>query len=195
MNQRKLAILEALSNLEVLSRDQIMVMHDTKSVRNTNFIMNDLKPYVNSVRVDGNVYYLNKKGVALVGAKKQFKFNDQVIHKLMRNDSYIYFNPTQWVAEQEIAVGKIVVQPDAYFYSGSSYKFLEVDNTQKWQVNVKKMESYKKLKDTGAFQQKNGKFPTLIWVIKFDSRKDKLKELAKKMGVFCEIYHHDEIKL
>jgi hypothetical protein len=157
--------------------------------------MQSLKPYTNSIRLKENAYYLNKKGAALIGTKKQFKVNDQLQHKIMRNDAYIYFKPTKWRAEQEIKVRTITVIPDAFFYSGSSYKFLEVDNVQKWHVNVKKMEQYKDLKETGAFQKKYGKFPTLIWVVKFENRKAKLKELAKKLNLFCEVYLHDEIKL
>ncbi|MDC3414247.1 replication-relaxation family protein [Terrihalobacillus insolitus] len=194
MNQRQMEILTSLSNLEMLTRSQIQQLHDTKSIRNTNFIMKGLKPYVNVIRLKENAYYLNKKGVALVGAKKQFEYSDQINHKLMRNDAHIYFNPTNWKIEQEIKVRDVIVVPDAFFYSGSSYKFLEVDNTQKWHVNVTKMEQYKKLKDTGAFQQQYGHFPAIVWVVKFESRKEKLKKLAKEMDLVCDIYLHDEIK-
>lgn len=194
MNQRQMNILQTLSNLEILTRSQIQTLHNTKSTRNTNFIMQSLKPYIKSIRTNENVYYLNKKGAALLGNKKQFEFSDQVTHKLMRNDAYIYFKPDKWYPEREF-LKPVPIIPDAYFKSGSSYKFLEVDNTQKWHVNVKKMETYKKLKDSGAFQKKYNYFPCVVWIVKFESRKKKLKELAKKMNLFCEVYMYDEIKL
>jgi len=179
-----------------MTRSQIQILHDTKSTRNTNFIMQSLKPYTNSIRLKENAYYLNKKGVALVGAKKQFKANNQVQHKLMRNDAYIYFKPTKWFSEQEIKVGKkLFIRPDAFFYSGSSYKFLEVDNVQKWHENVNKMNLYKDIKNTGAFQMKYGKFPILVWVVKYEVREEKMKKLASELGLFCEVYSHEEIKL
>ncbi|WP_327605716.1 replication-relaxation family protein [Virgibacillus tibetensis] len=195
MNNRQMEILTNLSKLEILTRSQIQTLHNTKSARNTNFIMKSLKQYINSVRLDENTYYLNKKGIDLVGAKSQFKYTDQTTHKLMRNDAYIYFKPTEWKIEQEIKVRTVTVVPDAYFYSGSSYKFLEVDNTQKWNINVKKMENYKSLKETKAFQKQYKYFPPIIWVVKLESRKPKIKALAKEMDLFCEVYLHEEIKL
>lgn len=194
LQERQMKILMTLANLEILTRSQIQVLHDTKSVRNTNFIMQSLKEYTNSIRLKENAYYLNKKGAALVGSKKQLRVNDQLQHKLMRNDAYIYFKPTGWKAEREFKE-PVAITPDAYFLSGSSYKFLEVDNVQKWYVNVGKMETYKKFKDSGTFQKQLRYFPPVIWVVKFESRKGKLKQLAKDLDVFCDVYLHDEIKL
>lgn len=189
-------ILTTLSNLEIMTRSQIQTLHNTKSIRNTNFIMQSLKPYTNSIRLKENAYYLNKKGAALVGAKNQFKYSNQVQHKLMRNDAYIYFKPKEWFPEQEIKVGKkLIVRPDAFFYSGSSYKFLEVDNLRNWHMNVKKLDLYKQIKNTGAFQIQYGKFPTIVWVVRYEVRKEKIKRLAKELDLFCEIYLHDEIKM
>ncbi len=185
-------ILTTLSNLEIMTRSQIQTLHQTKSTRNTNFIMQSLKDYTNSIRLQENAYYLNKKGATLVGAKKQFRVNNQVQHKLMRNDAYIYFKPTGWKSEREF-LKPVAITPDAYFYSGSTYKFLEVDNVQKWYTNVKKMEKYKAFKESGVFQKQLGYFPTIVWVVRFEVRKEKLKSLAKEMNLFCEIYLHEEI--
>lgn len=187
-------ILTSLSDLEILSRSQIQTLHNTKSVRNTNFIMQSLKSYTNSIRLKENAYYLNKKGAALVGTKKQFKANDKVQHKLMRNDAYIYFRPDGWKAEREFTK-PVSITSDAYFLSGLTYKFLEVDNIQTWHVNVTKMEKYKKFKDSGMIQKQLKYFPTIIWIVKFETRKEKLKQLAKDLNLFCEIYLHDEIKI
>lgn len=156
--------------------------------------MQSLKPYTNSIRLKENAYYLNKKGAALIGAEKQFRHSNQVQHKIMRNDAYIYFKPTGWKAEREFKK-PVAITADAYFLSGSTYKFLEVDNIQNWHVNVAKMEKYKKFKDSGLIQKQLKYFPTIVWVVKFEIRKEKLKELAKELNLFCEIYLHDEIKV
>lgn len=185
-------ILTTLSNLEIMNRSQIQALHDTKGVRNTNVILKKLAPYLNSIRIKENAYYLNKKGAALVDGK-EFRFSDQVTHKLMRNDAYVYFKPTEWKPEREF-IKPVAITPDAYFFSGSTYKFLEVDNTQKWKVNVGKMEKYKRLKESRVFQRQYNYFPPIIWIVKFETRKKKLKELAKEMDLHCEIYMHEEIK-
>src|SRR5699024_9239741 len=193
MNKRQMKILESLSNLEILTRGQIQALHDTKGTRNTNYIMQRLNSYTLSLRLkNGYAYYLNKKGRELTGTKRQYRPNDQLNHKLMLNDAYIYFKPTKWYPEREF-LKPVKIIPDAFFYSSSSYKFLEVYNTQKMNVNKTKFESYKRAKDTSAFQNKYGYFPSLIWVTKFESRKGKLKELARKNNLFCEVYLHDEV--
>lgn len=194
LDQKRMKILTTLSNLEIMTRSQIQTLHNTKSIRNTNFIMQSLKPYTNSIRLKENAYYLNKKGAALIGTKKQFKYNDQVQHKLMRNDAYIYFKPREWYPERKF-LKPIEFIPDAFFYSGSSYKFLEVDNVQTWKTNVEKMNVYKDIKNTGAFQIQYGKFPTIVWVVRYEVRKDKIKKLAKELDLFCEVYLHDEIRM
>lgn len=194
MNERKMNILNSLSKLEILTRSQIRALHDTKSVRNTNFILSSLADYLSHVRLHENAYYLNRKGQELTGTQKPFKLSNQLEHKIMRNEAYVYFRPTTWVTEKEFKIGSLSVIPDAFFYSGSSYKFLEVDNTQRWNVNVEKMETYKKIKATNAFQVQYGKFPVLVWVVKFKSRKEKLLELAKKHNLHIDVYLYDEIK-
>lgn len=194
LTERQMEILMSISNLEILTRSQIQMLHDTKSVRNTNFIMQSLKGYTNAVRLKENAYYLNKKGAALVGSPKQLRINDQLPHKLMRNDAYIYFRPDGWKAERKFEKPVKIIS-DAYFLSNKKYKFLEIDNVQKWHVNVGKMESYKKFQKSGICQKQLGYFPTVIWVVRFESRKTKLLQLARELNVICDVYLHDEIKL
>lgn len=194
LDQRRMEILTSLSQLEILTRSQIQILHNTKSVRNTNFILQSLKPYTNSIRLHENAYYLNKKGAALIGAEKQFRMNDQLQHKLMRNDAYIYFKPKGWIAERKFEK-PVSITPDAYFLQNNKYKFLEVDNVQKWSENIKKMETYKTLEKSGVFQRQLNYFPAVVWVIKFESRKEKIKKLARELNLICEVYSHDEIKL
>ena len=136
---------------------------------------------------------MNKKGAEIVGAKKTYKYSDQITHKLIRNDAYIYFKPTIWLTEKEIEVRGVKVIPDAFFRDNYGYKFLEIDNEQRWLNNVKKFEEYSALKKTNAFQRKYGRFPTLVWVVKYKSRMKRLEELAEKFDLKCEIYHHKEV--
>lgn len=195
LSEKKIKILEALSNLEILSRSQIQQLCDTKSTRNTNYLLTSLASYLNCRRLNENVYCLNKKGVDFIGSKRKPKLDSQIHHKLMRSDAYIYFKPTKWHMEREVIVGDLAITPDALYYSGSSWKFLEVDNTQKMVVNKNKMKTYQKIKKTQAFQKKYGYFPPVIWVTKYEIRKKKLKNLAKELNLFCEVYYQDEIKL
>lgn len=190
-----MSILMTISKLEILTRSQIQVLHNTKSVRNTNRIMQSLKEYTNSIRLNENAYYLNKKGAALTGTNNYFRIgvNDQLQHKLMRNDAYIYFKPQGWKSEREFKK-PVAITPDAYFLSNGKYKFLEVDNTQKWNENFKKMEKYKQLQESEVFQKQLGYFPVVVWIVRFESRKDKLLQLVKCLKIPCEIYLHDEIK-
>lgn len=188
-----MSILAMISRLEILTRSQIQSIFDIRGTRNANRIMKSLNQYVGNVFVGQNAYFLNKRGLELLGTNNQYRHSNQITHKLMRNDAYIYFKPTEWWPEQEVEVGKVKVNPDAFLYSGSSYKFLEVDNMQRWYINKQKFENYKRLHRTGAFQKKYGKFPTLLWVVKYESRKPKLKELAEEYDLFCEVYTNEEV--
>lgn len=188
-------ILTTLSDLEILTRSQLQSLFNLGGIRNANYVMKSLREYTRFIFVGENAYYLNKRGMAITGARKHFRYNSQVTHKIMRNDAYIYFKPTDWITEQEIDVRGIKVVPDAFFFSGSSHKFLEIDNEQRWINNVKKFEEYSELKKTGAFQRKYGRFPSLIWIVKYESRIARLKELAKKYDLFCEIYSHKEVRI
>src|SRR5699024_3893888 len=149
MNDRQMRILESLSSLEILTRTQIQRLHDTKSIRNTNYVMQSLNRYIDHIRLQENAYFLNKRGRTLLGVTRQFKYNSHIHHKLMRNDAYVYFRPQKWKNEQEVSIGSVTITPDAYFKT-DRFSFLEVDNTQKWHVNEKKIENYQKFYDTGA---------------------------------------------
>ncbi|WP_179107128.1 replication-relaxation family protein [Sediminibacillus massiliensis] len=178
----------SLSRLGMLNRRQIQHLHDTGSVRNTNYLMQDLKPYTDYLeRSNGRIYKLNQKGINLLGEGTLLKWGN-VEHRIIRNDVYIKYRPDKWFPETEIKVKGVKVLPDAVFQSGMTYKILEVDRTQRWYKNKKKMEDYAKLKETGAFQKQYGHFPTIIWVVDMESRIPKIKQLGKELGLLCEVY-------
>lgn len=118
--------------------------------------------------------------------------NNQIQHRIMRNDAYIYFNPTGWISERKFEK-PVAITADAYFKYNDKYHFLEVDHTQGWHKNVDKLERYKQFKECGVFQKQLGYFPVIVWVMKYDSRKEKLLELAREMKLQCKVFLHDEI--
>ncbi len=187
-------ILLMLSKLGMLSRRQIQRLCHTGSVRNTNYIMSDLSDYVDYIpHRYGRVYKLNQKGINLIGEGYLLKWGN-VEHRLLRNDAYIYYKPTKWQPEIELKVGSVAVYPDALFYSGMTYKFLEVDRTQRWYKNVEKIEEYVELKETKALQQEYKHFPALIWIAEMESRISRIEALCKKKDLHCEVFSVKQIK-
>lgn len=156
--------------------------------------MNELSNYVDYItHRHGRVYKLNQRGINLIGEGYLLKWGN-VEHRLLRNDAYIYYKPTEWRPEIELRVGGVTVCPDAFFYSGMTYKFLEVDRTQRWYKNKEKIKEYAKLKETKALQQKYKHFPALIWVVEMESRIDKIKSICDKYGLYCEVFSVKQIK-
>lgn len=183
-----------LSKLGMLSRRQIQKLCKTGSVRNTNYIMSELSDYVDYIpHRKGRVYKLSQKGVNLIGEGYLLNWGN-VEHRLLRNDVYIYYRPSEWQPEIELKVGNVSVYPDALFYSGMTYKFLEVDRTQRWYKNVEKIKDYAKLKETRALQHEYKHFPALIWVVEMESRINKIKTTCDKYGLYCEVFSIKQIK-
>lgn len=124
---------------------------------------------------------------------KQFKYSSQLHHKLMRNDAYVHFSPKEWFPEAEFKIGDLVIRPDAFFKT-DKYHFLEIDNAQKWHINVRKLENYAKIKNSGAFQRKYGHFPLVIFVTTFPGRKERFLKLAKTLELPIEVYMKEEVE-
>jgi Replication-relaxation len=193
MNQREQEILLSLKIHHFLNRDQIMKLHDLKSVRNTNRVLSKMKPYLLIVK-DGfdTIYCLSKEGREMVGCERIRKRTSQVNHFIMRNQFYIFANqPKEWKIEQKIG-GQIVC--DAAFKQGGKWHFLEVDNNATMTANRKKIEKYKKLYESRLFQNHKdyGYFPLLLWVTTNDYRQKKLLELCR--GIPCNVFMIDDIK-
>jgi Replication-relaxation len=193
MNQRQQRILLSLKILHFLSRDQIMTLHDLKSVRNTNRVLSDMKLYLSSFKEGkDSIYYLSKEGREMVGCQRIRKKTPQVNHFIMRNQFYIFAQcPKEWKIEQKIG-GQIVC--DAAFKQSGKWHFLEVDNNATMTSNRAKIEKYKKLYESKLFQNHKdyGYFPLLLWVTTNDFRQKKLLELCK--GVPCNVFVINDIK-
>lgn len=140
-----------------------------------------MEDYLNSFRVEENIYYLNKAGRERVGSKNVRSKTPQYRHFLMRNDLYIYLKkPAVWEPEYQIDIDNIKIIPDVMFVkrvlNEDRYFFAEIDNEQVLSSNLNKIRRYKQLKETKAYQDSLGYFPVLVWVVKTEHRK---KELLK----------------
>jgi hypothetical protein len=139
--------------------------------RNTRRFMQSMEEYVSHWRDGENIFYLNKAGRERIGSTVQRTKISPVTHYLIRNDFYIKNLPEEFETETDVRVGDTTVRPDAIVKLKGGYYFLEVDNTQRMVKNEQKIEKYKKLESTGAFQSKYGYFPRILWVTAIASRK------------------------
>jgi hypothetical protein len=138
----------SLRKLDFLNREQLTRIHRLGSVRNANRILKEMSLYLSSFREEyfSTVYFLNKEGREYVNTEKVRRKNKFVNHYLMRNDFYIYMGcPHEWENEIKISDGTFTIVSDSYFKKDGKYQFLEVDSTQKMNVNKKKIEQYKGL--------------------------------------------------
>jgi Replication-relaxation len=182
--QRHENILLSLKKLGFLSRSQIQRLHRLKSDRNANRVLKDLAPYLHSVRLGENVYYLNAAGRERVGATKALKKTNQIEHHLMRNALYITYGcPATWANEVKFEVpGEVTIVADAAFQMGGAYTIVEIDHTQRMQVNRDKIKRYKRLVELAVFE----KPPRFIWVTTTEYRRKQLTALCE--GLKATVY-------
>lgn len=199
IQQRKLtredAILSSLNKLDYLSRSQIQRLHDLGGDRNARRILNNMSGLVSSFRGDTgeSIFYLSKAGRERIGCDIVRQKTNQVNHFLMRADAYIHFKPEDWKNEARVIVKDVVtIIPDAYFRYELKRHFLEIDHLQHMSKNKEKIERYKKLRDTGTFQERLKYFPRLIWVTTTENRKKQLTEWCNGLDVV--VYLWSDIK-
>lgn len=191
--QRVDSILSSLKMLDYLSTSQLQKLHNLGGDRNTLRVLQSLDQYVSSFRDTENVYYLSKAGRERIGATVARAKLSTVGHYLMRNDLYIKKRPEIFKPEQRIKVGELTIVTDAIMQSkGSLSCMVEIDHTQRMVHNKTKIDKYRKLKETGAFQKQHGYFPRLIWVTCSDTRVVALKELCE--GLDTIVYLWNDIK-
>ena len=181
------SILLSLSKLDYLTQAQIQAIHDLKSPRNANRILNSMSDYLSSFRLGlEKVYYLNKKGREFVNQPTVRKKTPNVEHFLTRNQLWIYMQrPKNWKNEAKVIVGDSSIVCDAQTYQGNIPVFIEVDISQSMQVNKQKIQKYRKLKELS-------KDPFyVVWVTKIDSRRKRISELSQ--GLPGYIYTLEEI--
>lgn len=168
-----------MKNLDLASRSQLQQIHSLGTNRNASRVLKQLTPYLNSFRDIEQIYYLNKAGRDKVGALKTIAKTSSYKHTLMRNDIYVKYScPKAWQNEYVLKADGLHFIADSVFMQEGQMYFLEVDNQQKMMENKKKLENYKRFKDTGLWQNKNGgTFPTLVFYTVSQTRKAQLQEL------------------
>lgn len=190
--KRQEAILSSLDKLGYVSRSQLQKIHDLKSDRNALKVMRELSGYTGVFRHGENVYHLNKNGCDFIGSTKLRKRTTQVAHYLLRNEIYIRYGcPSQWWNETPVEVqGVVKIKPDAIFTLGDRQYFVEVDNKQNMKVNRAKVDNYRLMKKTNAFQAQRGYFPKLIWITTTPARQKKLEAMCE--GLECVFYNAED---
>lgn len=179
--QRIDQILLSLKNLDYLSTSQIQRLHNLGGDRNARRFLKGMGEWVSSFRDTENVFYLNKSGRERIGATTVRQKISPVTHYLMRNDLFIHGKPSIFKPELKITVGDTCLIPDVWMKMNDAYYFVEVDNTQRMVKNSQKIEKYKKIKETGAFQHKYGYFPRILWLTALESRKKSLSEMSVEL--------------
>ncbi|MED1614385.1 replication-relaxation family protein [Aneurinibacillus migulanus] len=195
--ERQEQILLSLERFNFLTRSHIQRLHRLGGDRNAQKVLRQMEAYLHSFREGyDTVYYLNKSGREMIGAKKQVKRTLQTTHNLMRVDFFFHMGcPPHWFNERKVEIGgKVCVIPDALFFKDKQYNFLEVDNRQTMAENKAKVHKYRKMFESGVFQNdKNfGYFPTLHIVTVNKSRMKRFREICD--GLPFQVYLIDEIK-
>jgi Replication-relaxation len=189
---REEQILLSLDKHGFLTRSQLQRLHSLGTSRNASRIMKNMGEYLNSFRENENVFYLNKRGRERIGSSTIRTRTLQIHHILMRNELYLFFKqPGYWQPEIPVAVGDLKLIPDVLFAT-DQYYFAEIDHTQKMIVNQHKIQKYKELKKTNAFQERYKHFPKLIWITTTEHRKKQLKNLCKELD--HEVYTLEDLR-
>lgn len=155
-----------------------------------------MKDYVNIKRLSENVFYLNRKGLEIIGSeKKALHANMQIEHILMRNELIIFMQPQKIQIEQPLIdpQGNVLIRPDALFMF-EKWMFIEIDNIQKMNINKRKIEKYAEIKNSNMLHNSLGYFPQLVFLTKSDKRKERLVKLCREKQVRHIIYTVDDIK-
>lgn len=138
-----------------------------------------------------HVYYLNKKGLALLGIDaKERKKKHQLEHILLRNEAWMWLDFPDWKTEQVITLRyqgeEKTIIPDAFFTKDNVPHFVEIDRLQHMKVNEKKIQYYAYL--TKIYQKQQNKVPILLFFTISDCREKKLESEAMKYGVYLQTY-------
>lgn len=192
----------------------LLHIHDLKSYRNAaRIISTQLKPYINETFFEREkVFYLNKEGRDLIGSMNGPQKPTLILHTLLRNEVYLYYQfPQEWKTEYTIetsikpqrnvdiiinsnikAKDKLKVVSDAMFTRNGYVHFIEVDNTRDMIDNRKKIETYAEILPLIRKDYKEA--PVLIFFTTTEDRKRKLSDWLKGRSIRHEVKTFDEIK-
>ncbi|MFC0188509.1 replication-relaxation family protein [Fictibacillus aquaticus] len=177
-----------MKKLDFLTIDQIQRIHGIASERHARGVLKKMEHYLASFREGKKYYYLNKEGRERIGCEKVRKKTLQAKHFIIRNEIYIAFGqPDTWKNEIKLGTkntGHFIC--DAWFKVENQHYCVEADYTQKMSENRKKIDRYKKFRETGVFQKNYGHFPELIWITTTEYRRQQLKKMCD--GLTCEVF-------
>lgn len=194
---RHIEILSSLSKLEFASRRQLQAIHCLGSIRNANRILKDLTPYCHVTSHNREyVYYLNKKGMALLGIHaKERKKKHQFEHILLRNEAWMWLGFPDWKTEQVIQFRyqneEKTIVPDAYYVKDQVPYFVEIDRLQHMKVNEEKIQYYGLI--TKIYRKQNNIVPNVLFFTISDYREKKLEDYGVKYNVYVRTFLLKEI--
>lgn len=156
------------------------------------------KKYLNSKRMYENVYYMNKTGREYIGMEKQLPKPNQLEHKVMRSDMFLYFDcPDSWEPEHLIKwhgkreeIKRII--PDAFFIREGTQYFVEVDNKQTMKKNMDKIDLYAEI--LPALEKEYKMDCILIFYTQSEARKMRLYEYCTEKGVTCGAFVKNDLE-
>ncbi len=189
---RHIEILSSLNKLEFATRRQLQAIHSLGSIRNANRILKDLRKYVHVSTYNREfVYYLNKKGLALLGLDaKERKKKHQLEHVLLRNEAWMWLDFPNWRVEQSLKFSyqgeEKQIIPDAFYAKNKIPYFIEIDRLQNMRVNEDKVYYYSLI--TKIYKEQQNITPIIIFFTISDYREEKLQSYAIKHDIHLQTY-------
>ncbi|MGO0658768.1 replication-relaxation family protein [Bacillus mycoides] len=194
---RQIEILSSLNKLEFASRRQLQAIHALGSIRNANRVLKDLRQYCHVTSHNREyVYYLNKKGCALLGLEpNERKKKHQLEHTLLRNEAWMWLGFPDWKIEQVIKFRyqneeKIIV-PDAYYVVDQVPHFVEIDRLQHMKTNEEKIQNYGLI--AKIYKNKKDITPSILFFTISDYREKKLESYGIKYNVYVRTFLLKEV--
>ncbi|MFD0769291.1 replication-relaxation family protein [Bacillus sp. CGMCC 1.60114] len=194
---RHIEILSSLSKLEFATRRQLQAIHALGSIRNANRVLKDLRQYCHVTSYNREyVYYLNKKGLALLGLDpNQRKKKHQLEHIILRNEAWMWLDFPDWKIEQVIQFRyqneEKTIVPDAYYVKDQVPYFVEIDRLQHMKVNEEKIQYYGLI--TKIYRKQNNIVPNVLFFTISDYREKKLEDYGVKYNVYVRTFLLKEI--
>ncbi|GIN60552.1 hypothetical protein J27TS8_05450 [Robertmurraya siralis] len=195
-------ILSTIDRLGVVSVKQLHEILRLGSYRHTCRVVSQLEEYLNVVRSQQKIVYLNKEGRQLIGSEREIKKSVLFDHMLLNNEAYIYYGcPSDWKREYTIEITqepefsfgiqikgmsitkKKTIISDAVFSRDGYIHLVEIDNTRSMQDNRKKIQKYKEM--WTEIKSQFGQQPKLCIFTMSEKRKREFLSLCEKLP--CDI--------
>jgi hypothetical protein len=167
-----------------LATSQIQHLHKLGGKRNAQRIIKGMEGYLNHMRLDEHVYFLNKEGRDLIGSKKERRKTQTIDHFLLRNQYLIHFKINEVMFEPNLKWDKNIIVPDAWYKKHGREYFLEIDRQQLMINNKEKITLYQSLKKSGKLKE----FPTVVFVTLTEYRQKQLRVLLNEAKLKSEVY-------